>query len=144
MVRMVSACLVPWVSTTMAPSSGVLFALQEVTTTKRGQALASLVPLVLIKLNQVNPFCNHRNVCALSLFTIHIFIAKCYARFSTTLNCKTSYKKNNKIFVSFRIYLGIFYSTVCFTLSDKSLNLIQTCLIVFSFNYFLKLFLVWL
>uniref|UniRef100_K1QYN7 COBW domain-containing protein 1 n=1 Tax=Magallana gigas TaxID=29159 RepID=K1QYN7_MAGGI len=40
MVRMVSACLVPWVSTTMAPSNGVLIVPLGVTVTKRGQVLA--------------------------------------------------------------------------------------------------------
>eukprot|EP00105_Crassostrea_gigas_P040277 XP_019924425.1 PREDICTED: uncharacterized protein LOC105332147 [Crassostrea gigas] len=52
MVKMASVCLVPWVSTTMAPSNGVLIALLEVTVIKRGQVYASYVLLVLIKLNQ--------------------------------------------------------------------------------------------
>nr|XP_011433540.2 uncharacterized protein LOC105332592 [Crassostrea gigas] len=48
MEKRVSACLVPWVSTTMAPSNGVLIAPLEVTMTKRGQVFAILVLLVLI------------------------------------------------------------------------------------------------
>lgn len=51
MVRMVSACPVPRVSTTMAPNNGVLIALLEDTITKRGQVFASHALLVLIKLN---------------------------------------------------------------------------------------------
>lgn len=47
MVRMVSACLVPRVSTMMDPSNGVLFALLEDTITKRGQVLADGVQRVL-------------------------------------------------------------------------------------------------
>ncbi|XP_052674005.1 uncharacterized protein LOC128156059 [Crassostrea angulata] len=47
MEKMVSVFRVPWVSTTMAPSNGVLIALLEVTMTKRGQVFVILVLLVL-------------------------------------------------------------------------------------------------
>eukprot|EP00105_Crassostrea_gigas_P016228 XP_011433540.1 PREDICTED: uncharacterized protein LOC105332592 [Crassostrea gigas] len=47
MEKRVSACPVPWVSTTMAPSNGVLIAPLGVTVTKRGHVFVILVLLVL-------------------------------------------------------------------------------------------------